>query len=227
MPEAPTTTELLAEYNVFAAPIAAQVVGSATGPLTRAATPGGGGDSILGRLIADAQLAASDGAVIAFMNPGGIRADISDATTITYGEAFAVQPFSNVVSTADMTGAQIEILLEQQWTVNTGPTAGSARSQAQILQVSEGFTYTWDAAAPVGSRVDPASIKLNGVTLDPGATYRVTMNSFLASGGDDFPVFTQATNLVTGPDDLVALVDYLGAHPNYVPIATSRITRLN
>jgi 5'-nucleotidase len=221
-----TLTELIAEYNVFAGPIAAQVVGSAAGPLTRS-TAGGGGDSILGRLIADAQLAASDGAVIAFMNPGGIRADINDAATITYGEAFAVQPFSNVVSTADMTGAQIEILLEQQWTVNTGSTAGSARSQAQILQVSEGFTYTWDAAAPVGSRVDPASIKLNGVTLNPTSTYRVTMNSFLASGGDDFPVFTQATNLVTGPDDLVALVDYLGAHPNYVPVTTSRITRLN
>jgi 5'-nucleotidase len=220
-------TELIAEYNVFAGPIAAQVVGSATGPLTRAATVGGGGDSILGRLIADAQLAASDGAVIGFMNPGGIRADINDAATITYGEAFAVQPFSNVVSTADMTGAQIEILLEQQWTVNTGPTAGSARSQAQILQVSEGFTYTWDAAAPVGSRVDSASIELNGVTLDPATSYRVTMNSFLAAGGDDFPIFTQATNLVQGPDDLVALVKYLGAHPNYVPITTSRITRLN
>jgi 5'-nucleotidase len=227
VPPVASLTELIAEYNVFAGPIAAQVVGSATGPLTRAATPGGGGDSILGRLIADAQLAASDGAVIAFMNPGGIRADINDAASITYGEAFAVQPFSNVVSTADMTGAQIEILLEQQWTVNTGPTAGSARTQAQILQVSEGFTYTWDAAAAVGSRVDPASIKLNGTTLVPGTTYRVTMNSFLASGGDDFPIFTQATNLVTGPDDLVALVDYLGDHPNYVPVTTSRITRLN
>jgi 5'-nucleotidase len=220
-------TELIAEYNVFAGPIAAEVVGSATGPLTRAATVGGGGDSILGRLIADAQLAASDGAVIAFMNPGGIRADINDAATITYGEAFAVQPFSNVVSTADMTGTQIEILLEQQWTQNSGASIGAPRSQAQILQVSEGFTYTWDALAPVGSRVDPDSIELNGEVIDPAATYRVTMNSFLASGGDDFPIFTQATNLVTGPDDLVALVDYLGEHPNYVPVTTSRITRLN
>jgi 5'-nucleotidase len=216
---------LIAEYNVVIAPIRDAVVGSATGPLTRS-TVGGGGDSIMGRLIADAQLAASDNAVIAFMNPGGIRSDISNATEITYGEAFGVQPFSNVVTTADMTGAQIETLLEQQWTVNTGASAGSARTQAQILQISAGFTYTWDSAAPVGSRVDPSSIQLDGETIDPAATYRVTMNSFLAAGGDDFPIFTQATNSVTGPDDLDALVAYLGDHPNYVPIAASRITRL-
>jgi 5'-nucleotidase len=218
-------TALIAEYNVVIAPIRDAVVGSATGALTRSVV-GGGGDSILGRLIADAQLAASDNAVIAFMNPGGIRADITNATEITYGEAFGVQPFSNIVTTADLTGAQIEVLLEQQWTVNTGSSAGSARSQAQILQVSDGFTYTWDSAAPVGNRVDPASIKLDGTTIDPAATYRVTMNSFLAAGGDDFPIFTEATNSVTGPDDLDALVDYLGDHPGYVPITASRITRL-
>ena len=218
-------TDLIAKYNVFAGPVAARPIGSATGPLTRAAAPSG--DSILGRLIADAQLASGDNAQIAFMNPGGIRADINDATVISYGEAFNVQPFSNVLTTKDFTGAQIEQLLEQQFTVNSGPTPGAnLRSNFAILQVSAGFTYAWNSVGGPGDRVDPASITLNGVPLNPTSTYRVTMNSFLASGGDDFPVFTQGTNVVGGPDDLVALEAYLAVNPNYVPITTSRITRL-
>ena len=219
-------TALIAEYNVFAGPIGDEVVGSATGALTRSIV-GGGGDSIMGRLIADAQLASSDGAVIGFMNPGGIRSDITDATEITYREAFAVQPFSNVVTTMDLTGAQIELMLEQQFTANTPtPATPTLRSQFQILQPSAGFTYTWNSAGPAGDRVDPATIMLGGTTLSPTATYRVTVNSFLAAGGDDFPVFTLGTNVVGGPDDLIALLDYLADHPNYVPVTASRITRL-
>ena len=226
VPRAADLTALIAEYNVFAGPIGDEIVGSATGPLTRSVI-GGGGDSIMGRLIADAQLAASDGAVIGFMNPGGIRADITDATSITYREAFGVQPFSNVVTTMDLTGAQIELILEQQFTVQTPtPATPTLRTQFQILQPSAGFTYTWNSAGPAGDRVDPATIKLGGTTLNPAATYRVTVNSFLAAGGDDFPAFTLGTNVVGGPDDLIALLDYLAGHPNYVPVTTSRITRL-
>ena len=149
------------------------------------------------------------------MNPGGIRSDV-DAGDITYGEAFSVQPFSNIVTTKAYTGAQIDTILEQQFTVNSGATAGSARST--ILQPSAGFTYTWSASAPLGSKVDPASIMLDGVMIDPAATYRITMNNFLGSGGDDFPVLRDGTDEVTGSDDLVALVEYLGRQQ---PLLTS------
>ena len=134
VPKASSLTELIANYNVFAAPIASEVVGSTVAPLTRGITPAG--ESTLGRLIADAQLASSvgAGAQFALMNPGGIRADL-DAGPITYGEAFGVQPFSNIVVTKTMTGAQIEQVLEQQFVTSAGP----ARSPPLILQVSGGL----------------------------------------------------------------------------------------
>ncbi len=94
-----------------------------------------------------------------------------------------MQPFSNIVVTKTMTGAQIEQVLEQQFVTSAGGT------RTLILQVSAGFTYTWNAAGPLGDKVDPSTIVLNGAPLDPAGEYRVTMNSFLASGGDDFPAF--------------------------------------
>jgi 5'-nucleotidase len=213
-------TSLIAEYNVFAAPIANVVVGNAAVPLTRATTAAG--ESILGRLIADAQLASSvgAGAQVAFMNPGGIRTDINQGP-ITHAEAFNVQPFSNIVTTKTMTGAQIEQVLEQQFVTSAGGT------RTLVLAVSAGFTYTWNNAGPSGNKVDPATIKLGGVTLDPAGTYRVTMNSFLATGGDDFPAFTLGTNETTGADDLVALEAYLATHNPYTPVTDVRITRIN
>ena len=212
-------TSLIAEYNVFAGPIAAEVVGSTTLAMDRndrtAAL-----ESTLGQLIADAQLAstvaAPASAQIAFMNPGGIRGNL-DAGPITHGEAFGVQPFSNIVVTKTMTGAQIELLLEQQFTINTGSSAGSLRSSPTVLQVSEGFTYAWDPDGPAGDRVDPASIALNDTTLDPAGSYRVTMNNFLGTGGDDFPAFTLGTDEETGLDDLVVLEAYLAVNDPYTP----------
>jgi 5'-nucleotidase len=219
VPKAADLTALIAEYNVFAGPIAAEVVGATTAAMDRNARTAAL-ESTLGQLIADAQLASTVGAPanaqIAFMNPGGIRANL-DAGPITHGEAFAVQPFSNIVTTKTMTGAQIELLLEQQFTVNTGSAAGSLRSSPTVLQVSEGFTYAWDPDGPAGNRVDPASIQLNGITLDPAGSYRVTMNNFLGTGGDDFPAFTLGTDEVTGLDDLVVLEQYLAANNPYTP----------
>ncbi|HYH92294.1 MAG TPA: bifunctional metallophosphatase/5'-nucleotidase [Candidatus Saccharimonadales bacterium] len=228
VPKAEAITDLIAEYNVFAGPIAAERVGATTEAMDRnVRTPGL--ESTLGRLIADAQLASSQeaGAQIAFMNPGGIRANL-DAGDITYGEAFSVQPFSNIVTTKTMTGAQIEMVLEQQFTNNSGPTAGTTlRTQPTVLLVSDGFTYTWDGAGPAGNRVDPSTMALDGVPIDPAGTYRVTMNNFLATGGDDFPAFRLGTDEQTGEDDLIALVDYLGDHDPYTPVNDVRITRVN
>ena len=224
-------TNLIAEYNVFAAPIASVVVGSTTAGMDRAVlTPGR--ESTLGRLIADAQLAsmASQGADVAFMNPGGIRANF-DAGPITHGEAFSVQPFSNIVSMKTMTGAQIETMLEQQFTVNSGSAPGTTlRPTPTVLLPSTGFSYTWNGAGAPGDRVDPATIMLNGALVQPTAEYQVVMNSFLASGGDDFPIFNAGTSPVTGLDDLVALEAYLAANNPYTPVdlaTQAQITRVN
>ena len=100
---------------------------------------------------------------------------------MTYGEVFEVQPFGNSLVTMTLTGAQIDDLLEQQFD-------DSDTGDAIILQVSAGFSYTWDAASPVGSRVDASSIAIDGAAMDPGGRYRVTVNSYLADGGSGFSV---------------------------------------
>jgi 5'-nucleotidase len=220
-------TSLLAKYRTFADPIANRVIGLITADITRTTNPAG--ESALGDVIADAQLAATapagfGGAVAAFMNPGGIRAELTYAGSaagegdgnVTYGEAFTVQPFGNSLVTMTLTGTQIDQLLEQQF---DNPTAG----QNRILQVSNGFRYSWSASAPTGSKVDPSSIRLNGVPVDPNGSYRVTVNSFLAEGGDNFTLLNQGTNRLGGAVDLDALVDYFAANSPVPPGPQDRI----
>lgn len=183
------------------------------------------GESALGDLIADSQLAATKdkGAVIAFMNPGGIRADLQATAannTATFGDLYAVQPFGNTLVVMDLTGAQIKELLEQQF---ENPAAG----QNRILQVSQGFTYSYDSTAAKGSKVDPASIKLNGTVLDPAKTYRVTMNSFLATGGDNFTTFKNGINVLQLPNlvDVEAFSAYLKANAGLAGGKQDRIVK--
>ncbi|GMA15457.1 bifunctional metallophosphatase/5'-nucleotidase (plasmid) [Deinococcus metallilatus] len=184
-------------------------------------------ESALGDVIADAQLTATkaQGAQIAFMNPGGIRADLPDSTKIkpgnvvNFGDVFAVQPFGNTMVVMDLTGAQIKALLEQQ---TTGNNAGT---NAKLLQVSAGFSYTLNLTAPEGARV--SNLKLNGQALADTASYRVAMNSFLSTGGDNFTVFKQGTNVVQLPGlvDVDALVSYLKANgPSLTGTVQGRIT---
>ena len=183
------TKALVDKYRVAVAPIANRIVGSISADITR--TANAAQESALGDVIADAQLAytQSAGAQIAFMNPGGIRTDLTFANSpggeapgqVTYGEAFAVQPFNNLVTTQTFTGAQIKDVLEQQ----RFPVVSSS---PLILQVSAGFTYSYDATLPASSRV--SDMTLNGVPIDPAATYRVTTNDFLANGGDGFTTLT-------------------------------------
>lgn len=221
-------TSLIDRYNVIAAPIANRVIGSITADITRANNAAG--ESALGDVIADAQLDATDDpgfgdAVAAFMNPGGIRADFTYAGSpagegdgnVTYGEMFTVQPFGNSLVTMTLTGAQIDTLLEQQF---DNPTVGTNR----ILQVSNGLTYTWTASAPTGSKVDIASIMINGVPIDPAASYRVTVNSFLADGGDNFTVLVQGTDRLGGAVDTDALEAYFAANSPVAPGPQNRIT---
>jgi 5'-nucleotidase len=195
----PAVNAIVSAAVTKVAPLVNQVFGTANVPLTRAQNAAG--ESPLGDLIADAQLAAMSGlgAQFAFMNPGGIRADLA-AGPITFGQLFTIQPFGNTMVKLEMTGAQIVQVLEQQWQL-TGPT--------RMLQIS-GFDYTWDPARPVGSRI--VQVRLGGTPVDPAATYVITCNNFLATGGDAFTAFTLGRNQVGGPVDLDALIDYVEAH---------------
>ena len=187
------------------------------------------GESALGDVVADSQLAATKSAatgnaVIALMNPGGIRADLPDSTNIkegnsvNFGDVFTVQPFGNTLTTITLSGAQLKAALEQQF---DNPAAGSNR----ILQVSDGLKYTWTAGAATGSKV--GDLSLNGAAIVPTSSYRVTLNSFLADGGDGFTVFKDGTDRLVQPNlvDVDAFQAYLKAGAPVAPGAQNRITR--
>jgi 5'-nucleotidase len=216
-----TIAALVASYERLAAPLAKRVVGRIAAPLTRDETPAG--ETPIGQVVADAQLAASRdaGAAIALMNPGGLRAALGGpgGGEVTYEQLFAVQPFSNNLVTVTLTGAQLLRALEEQWIDQPRP---------RILQVSRGFAYQWDAARPVGQRVVPGSVTLNGAPIEAAANYRVTINSFLADGGDNFRVFKQATERRTGLMDIDAFERYVASPGGPVPgSAEERIRRAN
>ena len=216
----PEQTTMLEAYDLVAAPIANRRAGSITETLSR--TPNDAGESALGDIIADAQLAAtaSAGAAIAFTNPGGIRIDIikKEDGAVTYADVFASQPFRNQLITLSLTGEQIKSMLEQQWLDPKRP---------RILQVSRGFGYGWDGAKPYGERVIAASMSLNGERIDRARSYRVTVNNFLAVGGDGFAVLKDGTAQQFGVFDVDALYTYFQANSPIAPTATDRIARLN
>ncbi|WP_256561110.1 bifunctional metallophosphatase/5'-nucleotidase [Pyxidicoccus xibeiensis] len=211
------------EVIVKVAPLRDRVIGQTASVLAAPVRPlpaGSSGESTLGNVVADGMLAATrseqtGGAVIAMQNPGGVRADIN-AGDITFGEVFAVQPFANNMVTLTLTGAQLDTLLEQQF--QPGGTS--------ILQVSQGFAFSWSASAPRGSKVDPASITLNGVTVDPAANYRVTVNNFMAGGGDGLAVLTEGKDPRTGPIDTDVLEAYTRANNPMPTPALGRVTLL-
>ena len=200
------------------APLANAPVGSITADLVRGAAP----EQPLGDVIADAQLAATTGAgaQVALTNPGGIRTDLSYASSaanegagvVTYGEAFAVQPFANILQTITLSGADLKAVLEQQ----------DQATGFRWLQISSTLHYTWTTSAPDGSNV--SNLTIAGQPVDPAASYRVTVNNFLAAGGDGFTAFTRGTDLTGGPIDLDAFTDYLTANPSLSPPPADRIT---
>jgi 5'-nucleotidase len=195
--------ELVGRYREAAKADESRIVGTLSGPATR--DSGKTGESLLGNLIADAQLAATaapenGGAQIAFMNPGGLRADIVPGADgkVNFGSVFAAQPFGNMLVTKTMSGAQIKALLEQQF---------NDPNWYRILSPSTGFRFGYDLSRPIGQRLVFAT--LDGAPLEDGRNYRVTISDFLSNGGDAFSVFKEATNATTGPTDLEALIDLL------------------
>jgi 2',3'-cyclic-nucleotide 2'-phosphodiesterase (5'-nucleotidase family) len=221
----PAETSLIARYKDLVRPIASKVIGHIDSDVTAASSPAG--ESQLGDLIADAQLADDSTVingqtpVIAFMNPGGIRADLTQANSpygepagdVTFEEAFTVQPFNNYLVSMTLTGQDIYDLLAQQV---TGPNAGSRK----ILQVSDGFRYQLGAAGAV-----EGSVTLDGTPIDKAASYRIVTNNFLSDGGDGFPAFTRGTDKYFGGLDIDAFADHLTAVSPYTPGPLTRITQ--
>jgi 5'-nucleotidase len=217
----PRQTRLIEQYEQLAAPLARRVVGRLEAALPR--DNNAAGESVLGQVVADAQLAATRdaGAQVAFMNPGGIRAPLPRPADglLRYEDLYSVQPFSNNLVTVTLGGAQVLQLLEQQW-------AGRADG-GRVLHVSRGFKYRWDASRPPGRRVVPGSVRLDGRPLDPDASLRVTVNGYLASGGDGFSVLKDGREARTGVMDVDALEAYLRNNPLLEPGPLDRIERLN
>ena len=219
----PEQTALLAAYEALVKPPGGRPVGSITATLSR--DENAAGESVLGEIIADAQLAATqseqDGAsVIAFTNTGGIRSSLPRSAdgVVSFADIFAVQPFGNSLVTLTLTGAQIKTLLEQQWLNQPKP---------RILQVSKGFSYTWDDKRPRGDFVAADTITLRGQPIDPAGRYRVTVNAFLADGGDGFFVLKEGAESRGGPSEIAALEAYFKANSPLAPGTLDRIRRAN
>lgn len=219
----PALTTLVDRYAALSAPLENRVVGKLTREVN--AVVGLSGESTLGNLIADAHLfgtASPDkgGAVIAFNNPGSLRAPIiPDADGgVKYGELFKAQPFQNDLIIMTLTGKQIKNLLEQQF---------NSSDRTRLLGVSKGFTYTWDNARPRGEKVLPGSMRLNGTPMDGQLQYRVAANSFLAGGSEGMGMFRDGTDRQVGMLDLEALVEMIAASSPVTPPSVGRITRLN
>ncbi|MGH6645457.1 bifunctional metallophosphatase/5'-nucleotidase [Aquabacterium sp.] len=242
-------------YNALVSPIAGQVIGSITAAMAN--TSDAAGNMPAGELIADSQLLATQApgfgeAVIAFMNPGGVRAPgftyASGAAgegdgNVTYGEAFTVQPFGNSLVTLTLTAQDLKNALEQQFVGCRG------QSTQRILIPSAGLKYSWNASAPCDARisnlrlVDTATgvvidqiVTAAGVLTDPLKTYRVTINNFLSTGGDGFTAFANGKDLLGGAQDIDALTAYLArfklpAQTAYDPSAATlqkpRITKVS
>jgi 5'-nucleotidase len=224
----PAVAAVRDQYVTASAPLANRVIGRIQGDLTRTGSPGLG-EQTLGDVIADAQLVATQpaplgGAQLAFMNPGGIRSDLLVNTIsggeavgeVTYGEAFTVQPFGNSLVTKTMTGDMIRRLLEQQFRAGvasgSGPPCNGSTAPAggRILQISHTFKYEQNRdAAACSDKI--GRMWVNGVLVAPTDSFRVTMNNFLAFGGDGFTVFNEGTNALGGAQDIDAFAEYLTA----------------
>jgi 5'-nucleotidase len=214
----------LRRAEIATAPMRGQKVATLAAALSR--RPNDAGESPLGDVIADAQLAATRdlGAAIAITNPGGIRQDLpsdpAKGLAVSLGDLFAVQPFGNNLVAMDVTGAELKLLLEQQW------LGQPEDRKPRILQISAGFSYCYDDRRAEGDRILAETMHLNGQVMNSKATYRIAVNNFLAGGGDRFDVLKSGRNLVQGGSDLDALRDYLAAHaPSVKSNVAGRICR--
>ena len=250
-----TVGNIVTAYSNMVAPIANVVIGSITKAMPNASNAACNSDN--GQMLADAQLAATaptqfGGAQIAFMNRGGVRADFTFPSSsaaegdgnVTYGEAYTVQPFGNSLVTLTINAQDLKNVLEQQFAGCRGQNTTATR----IMHHSAGFKYSWDGSKSCDARISNVTltdaggvvdtiVDANGVVANPSKTYRVTVNNFMATGGDGFTTFLNGTNLLGGAQDIDALSAYLANfntangnnayNPDASTLGKPRLTRLN
>ncbi|MGB5465414.1 MAG: 5'-nucleotidase C-terminal domain-containing protein [Sedimenticolaceae bacterium] len=228
----PTITAIIDKWQPLFDEIGNEIIGEASEDINRGGTPPGsdrGVESAAGNFVADAQLWATavNGAQVAFMNPGGVRSDLAEGD-LTFGDLFTFQPFNNTLFTIPMTGEQIVAVLEEQC-----QPPGSSRPFLH-LGVSEGFTYDLSTTIEdvngvnTCTSIDVTNVQLNGVPLDLAAFYEVTVNNFLADGGDNFSTFADIDPFlrIDGGIDLDALVDYVFENSPVSAPPTDRVNEL-
>ena len=242
-------------YKSLVSPLANSVIGAITTDLPASRTDGAC-NMPAGDLIADSQLAVTQpasfgGAVIAFMNGGGVRSPgftFAGSTAgegngyVTYGEAFTVQPFGNSLVTLSLSTQNIKDFLEEQF----AGCLGQSPTATRFVLPSAGFKYTWDGAKACGARVSNVTLRsdnttetlvnANGEVQNPGKAYRVTVNNFMADGGDGYSTLIKGTSRIGGAQDLDALTAYLAnfkapkkpfaAGANAADLGTPRINRV-
>jgi 5'-nucleotidase len=213
----PAIAALVRRYAEKAGPMANRVIGRMTGPARREKTPSG--EQVLGDLIADAHLAATraSGARIAVTNGSGVRADIEPAGgNVTFGQIFAAQPFGNSLAVKSFTGRQIRALLEQQF-----DSGSNTATEPNMLLPSANVRYAYDLSRPAGQRI--LELAVDGAPIRDDAIYRVAMNSFLATGGDNFTIFREGSDPAGGTLDVDALEAWIAASSPLTPPAPDRI----
>ena len=217
----PAVAALVDRYVKAAEPIAARAVGRLAGPALKENNEHG--ESVLGNLIADAQLAATKGPAsgngrVALMNPGGIRADLVPAPDggISFGQLFAAQPFANMMVVKSLTGRQLRTVLEQQFASGSNSVANP-----YILSPSHNLRFAYDLSKPEGQRI--VLLTVDGQPVRDEAVYRVAMNNFLAGGGDNFTLFKEGTEATGGVQDVDALEAYIAAAGSLTPPALGRV----
>ena len=219
----PAIAAFVGRYVSASAPLVNREVSRLTGALNRTGEDtrtGATGETTMADTIADARLetgGTARAAVAAFVNAGGVRANLEPGV-VTYGAMYSVEPFGNVIFGVTLTGAQLYQLLEQQFTGKPRP---------QIMGVSRGFGYSWDAGAAEGAKIVPGSVKIDGVPVEAARAYRVNVDNFMLGGGDGFVALKEGTDSAPGFIDRDALERFLTAHAPLAPPARNRITRLH
>ncbi len=206
---------LVATYAEASSPVANRAVG----PITDNGERGENcSENTAQDFVADAYLAGANSALpepvdFAFVNSGGVRADLAGADdgVLTFGELAAIAPFGNGLIILEMTGAEIRAVLEQQFCEE-----GPATICQSGLVPSAGLRYTANRTLAPQQRI--TSITLNGETLDAARSYRVVTNSFLVGGGDGFAKFTEVPQIANVGFDIDALEAYVAAGDLSVPV---------